>query len=116
MARRDPAHGAESDLNEARAMASPVSVQRSDVSATTIFFRELRDSGDRRLVDRATMRAPRAARSYAGENVHGRCDGIVRPRLNRACHDRIFLGDERHIFVARANFDRAARPESKRIR
>jgi hypothetical protein len=81
-----------------------------------MFSWTLRDSGDRRVVARTAMRAPRAARSFAGESAHGRCDGVVRTRLNRACHDRIFLGDERQIFVARANFDRAARSESKRIR
>jgi hypothetical protein len=116
MARRVPAQGAESDLNEARAMASAASIQRTCVSATTMFSGELRDSGDRGLVDRAAIRAPRAVGSYAGKSVHGRCDGVAPRRLNRACHDRIFLGDERHIFVARANFDRSARPESKRIR
>jgi hypothetical protein len=63
IARRDPAQGAESDSNEARVIASPVWVQRIGVSTTTMFSRSLRDSCDRRVVDRAAMRAPRAARS-----------------------------------------------------
>jgi hypothetical protein len=63
MARRDPTRGAESDSNEARAMATPVWFQQTGVSATTMFSWPLRDFCDRRLVDRAAMRGPRAARS-----------------------------------------------------
>ena len=63
MARHGPAQGVRSESSAARAMASWVSVQQTGVSATTMFSTGLRDSGDRRLVDLAAMRAPRAARS-----------------------------------------------------
>jgi hypothetical protein len=84
-----PAQGAESDSSAARAMASPISLQRICVSATTMFSRGLRDYCGRGLVDRAAIRAPRAAGSYAGERVRGRGDRVRSRRhtnARRAAH------------------------------